>query len=68
MKRANPAIVPRNHLVESALLQATEKTSLSEFHHLLELTQAPFSYSKEQLACVPAPLEAEKNYRTYCGT
>jgi len=68
MKRANPAVIPRNHLVESALQQATEKTSLSEFHHLLELIQAPFSYSKEQLACVPAPLEAEKNYRTYCGT
>jgi serine/tyrosine/threonine adenylyltransferase len=68
MKLANPAFVPRNQLVESALLQATEKASLVEFHNLLELIQDPFAYTKEQLAFAPPPLEFDKNYKTYCGT
>lgn len=68
MKRTNPAFIPRNHLVESVLLQATEKASLTEFHHLLELIQDPFAYTQEQLTCVPPPLEFDKNYMTYCGT
>lgn len=68
MKRANPAFIPRNHLVESALSQATEKASYTEFHHLLEMVQDPFAYSKEQLANGPPPQEFDRDYQTFCGT
>lgn len=68
MKLANPAFIPRNQLVESVLMKATEKASFTEFHNLLELIQNPFAYTKEQLAIAPPPLEFDQNYKTYCGT
>lgn len=68
MKLANPAFIPRNQLVESALIRATEKASMTEFHNLLELIQDPFAYTKEQLSFAPPPPEFDQNYKTYCGT
>lgn len=68
MKLANPAFIPRNHLVESALQEATEKASLTEVYKLLELIKDPFAYTEEQLASGPPPLEFDENYKTYCGT
>lgn len=63
----NPVYIPRNHLVEEALLHA-EHGDLSRFHRLFAATTAPFdriddSEDLEQ----PAPQDAAP-YITYCGT
>ncbi|MDP2814809.1 MAG: YdiU family protein [Erysipelotrichaceae bacterium] len=67
MKSVNPAIVPRNHLVEEALSHATEH-DLSKFNHLLELLKTPFQYSSEQLQANQPASASSVPYKTYCGT
>jgi len=68
MKSVNPAFIPRNHLVEEALLMATEKKSMDYFNRLLDLVTRPFEYSKEQLAYTQPESGYDENYKTYCGT
>lgn len=68
MQAVNPAYIPRNHLVEEALIYAAEKRSLDHFHELLQLLLNPFAYTKEQLAYKPPVAGYDTNYKTYCGT
>jgi uncharacterized protein YdiU (UPF0061 family) len=68
MDRANPAYVPRNHLVEEALAAATDG-DLGPLGRLLEAVTAPYDErpSLERYA-VPAPEDFAARYRTFCGT
>lgn len=68
MRAANPIYIPRNHLVEEALVAATEDRNLEPFHQLLAAVTDPFQRRQglerfEQ----PAPEDFE-NYATFCGT
>jgi uncharacterized protein YdiU (UPF0061 family) len=67
MRRANPAIIPRNHLVEAALAAALED-DFRPFEALLEATAEPFKDRPgfEQYALPPT--QADPSYRTFCGT
>jgi serine/tyrosine/threonine adenylyltransferase len=67
MDRTNPAYVPRNHLVEEALIATTEG-DLRPLHRLLEAVQEPFTERPglERYA-EPAPVDFGR-YRTFCGT
>jgi uncharacterized protein YdiU (UPF0061 family) len=69
MQRANPSVIPRNHLVEEALSAATEARDLGPFEKLLEVLQNPFA----DPASIPLRfLESRPSdappYRTFCGT
>lgn len=68
MKSVNPAIIPRNHLVEQALSQATEHQDFGSFEHLLSMIRHPFSYSEAQLELDQLDVTSSQPYRTYCGT
>ena len=65
--RANPAYIPRNHLVEAALEAATD-SDLAPLRALLDVLRAPFDQQPglERYA-EPAP-ESFGRYRTFCGT
>ena len=66
-RAANPAFIPRNHLVEAALAAATQG-DLVPFERLLEILAAPFDHGRvapEYQSPAPKSLEA---YRTFCGT
>jgi uncharacterized protein YdiU (UPF0061 family) len=67
MARANPAYIPRNHLVEEALDAAVEG-DLAPLGRLLEAVTAPFDERPglERYAS-PAP-EDFGSYVTFCGT
>lgn len=67
MDRANPAYIPRNHLVEEALAAATGG-DMSPFRRLLDVLGRPFDTRPglERYAA-PAP-ESFGGYRTFCGT
>jgi uncharacterized protein YdiU (UPF0061 family) len=67
MDRVNPVYIPRNHLVEEALTEATEG-DLASLQRLLEAVTAPFEERPglERYAA-PAP-EDFGRYRTFCGT
>ncbi|MBP0494607.1 protein adenylyltransferase SelO [Pararoseomonas indoligenes] len=64
MRAVNPAVIPRNHLVESALASA-HAGDLGPFEALLESTSRP--YEDQPGADVPPP-GAEEPYLTFCGT
>ena len=67
LNAVNPAVIPRNHLVQAAL-DSAEGGDLAPFHALLAQVQAPFSPDAGREAyCLPAPAGFGR-YVTYCGT
>ncbi|MEM9108433.1 MAG: YdiU family protein [Planctomycetota bacterium] len=67
MRRTNPAVIPRNHMVEQALEAATNG-DLQPFHHLHAALQSPYE-ERDGLAPYQAPPEpSERIYQTFCGT
>ena len=69
MRRVNPYLIPRNHLVEQALEAATINNDLAPFNQLLEMLCDP--YTEREAAshyANPAPPEQTACYRTFCGT
>ena len=67
MKRANPAVIPRNHKVEEAL-EAAHTGDFRVFHDLLAALKAPYE-DRESLKSYQAPPEpTERVYQTFCGT
>ena len=68
MKKHNPAIIPRNHLVEQALEDVVNGNPNS-FQRLLNIISMPYQY-KEGLDefMKPPRSKFERNYQTYCGT
>lgn len=68
MKKANPSVIPRNHLVESALSAATEQGDFSKIQRFLKVLEDPYSFSSEQDEYSQTPMASEQPYRTFCGT
>ena len=69
MRAVNPAVIPRNHRVESALAAAEERGDLGPFRELLSVVARPFDLSPEHaMYAEPAPKEFAEFYCTYCGT
>nr|WP_168732957.1 YdiU family protein [Gemmobacter aestuarii] len=68
MRAANPAFIPRNHLVEEALAAATAG-DMAPFERLLAVITRPFDDQQGQEAfALPAPTGFTEGYRTFCGT
>ena len=68
MRAVNPAVIPRNHLVEAALAAAMQRGDFGPFEALLDATSRPFEETPgfERYAL---PAEApDQMYRTFCGT
>ena len=68
MRAINPAIIPRNHLVEAALAAATQQGDLQPFEALLAATATPYA---DRLPLDPYTLPPEVpdlTYQTFCGT
>jgi uncharacterized protein YdiU (UPF0061 family) len=66
MRRHNPAVIPRNHKVEEALLAASSG-DLSVMERLLDVLAAPYDHDRD-LPDFSAPGVNERPYRTFCGT
>jgi serine/tyrosine/threonine adenylyltransferase len=69
MEAVNPAVIPRNHLVEEALAAASaEVPDLALFDRLLAVLAEPFETPADAAGLdEPAPVSAAP-YRTFCGT
>ena len=66
IRRANnPAIFPRNYLVERAIQEA-EAGDKSFLLHFMKLLEDPYAHNEEQMALRDAP--AIPMYKTFCGT
>ena len=67
MRRHNPAVIPRNHKVEEALLAATSSDDLSVTSQLLGVLATPYDHERD-LPMFSAPGPGDRSYRTFCGT
>lgn len=67
MRRSNPAVIARNHRVEEALQEASDRGDYAALNRLLSVLSDPYAYSPEQEAFGGAP-ETAAPYVTYCGT
>ena len=67
MRKVNPLIIPRNHLVEEALNFATESNDLHKVHELINVLQNPYDRTFANSTYQSTP-SSEENYVTYCGT
>jgi uncharacterized protein YdiU (UPF0061 family) len=68
MRRVNPAIIPRNHLVEEVISAAVERQDFSPFESLLEAVTRPWGERTGfERYMVPARPE-ECVLQTFCGT
>jgi uncharacterized protein YdiU (UPF0061 family) len=68
MQAYNPAYIPRNHLVEQALLSATEEQDLKPFQTLVQLVSKPYEEQKGMEIYQTPPPQGDQDYRTFCGT
>jgi uncharacterized protein YdiU (UPF0061 family) len=68
LNAANPAVIPRNHLVEEALSAATTEGDLAPFEALLLAVTRPFDGSEDGSRFAAPPAAPDPGYRTFCGT
>jgi uncharacterized protein YdiU (UPF0061 family) len=66
MRRHNPAVIPRNHLVEAALAAAVAGDP-SVMERLLGVLATPYDHDGDVTA-FSAPGNDPEPYRTFCGT
>lgn len=68
LRKTNPQIIPRNHLVEEALQQASSHQNLDPFLKLLHVLNHPYTPSSEQIPFQSPPPPDQRIYQTFCGT
>ncbi len=66
IRATNPAVIPRNHLVEAAIAAATEREDFSVFEALLAAVTQPFADADP--AFTTPPLPDQRVMQTFCGT
>ncbi len=68
MKKSNPMVIPRNHLVEGALKEVELNNDYDKFSKLINILKNPYIISKGTQNFQSAPKLSEKKYVTFCGT
>ncbi len=68
MRQTNPAVIPRNHLVEAALAAATERQDFSLVRRLIEVLEKPYDHAQALPAYQTPPGPEGRGYQTFCGT
>jgi uncharacterized protein YdiU (UPF0061 family) len=69
MCAANPAVIPRNHLVEEAISAAVNKSDFAPFENLLAVLARPYGDLPSTFARYADPPRPEQVVRqTFCGT
>ena len=68
MRKANPAYIPRNHLVEAALKAATELQDYQPFEEMLEVLANPWEDRPESAKYALPARPEERVSQTFCGT
>jgi len=68
MRAVNPAIIPRNHMVEEALAAATTRGDFGPFETLVVLLARPFDDHPDHPRHALPPRTEERVLATFCGT
>ncbi|MEC7108346.1 MAG: YdiU family protein [Verrucomicrobiota bacterium] len=67
MKKYNPLVIPRNHIVEEALNLAQEG-DLSLFTEFLDALRSPYNIEDIPNRFLDPPPKDQRVYQTFCGT
>ena len=67
MEASNPIVIPRNFLVEEALIYA-ERGDLSKTKQLLKILSNPYQIQSSIESYQIPPKPSKIPYKTYCGT
>jgi uncharacterized protein YdiU (UPF0061 family) len=67
MAAVNPALIPRNHLVEEAIERGYEG-DFTAFHRLADRLQRPYEYTLADADLARPPRAEEIVQQTFCGT
>ncbi|PLW67695.1 protein adenylyltransferase SelO [Pseudohalioglobus lutimaris] len=68
MRRANPALIPRNHKVEAVIRAAEDENDLAPFNAMVERLADPFELDSQSAEYILPPRPEEAVTRTFCGT
>lgn len=68
MRRANPAFIPRNHLVEEAISAAVLKGDFLPFETLVDVLAKPYADQPELARYAKPPKPHQVVHQTFCGT
>ena len=69
MRAANPAVIPRNHLVEEAISAAVNNSDFAPFEELIAVLARPYEDVPATLARYAVPPRPDQVVRqTFCGT
>jgi uncharacterized protein YdiU (UPF0061 family) len=68
MRAANPAFIPRNHLVEEAIGAAVDNDDFAPFHSLLEVLSKPYNDQPDFARYALPPRPDQVVHQTFCGT
>ena len=67
MRAANPAFIPRNHLVEE-VIQAGLKGDFAPFERLMAVLSKPYDDQPDAARYGEPPKPEEVVHQTFCGT
>ena len=68
MEKYNPVVIPRNHMVDHAIKEATNG-NITPYEKLLEVLSRPYNYNNSMIEFMNPPSENfEKCFQTFCGT
>ncbi len=68
MLGVNPAVIPRNHRIEQAIVAAVEDADFSMFEALLDALARPYEDHAEFTGYTQPPKADERVLKTFCGT
>jgi uncharacterized protein YdiU (UPF0061 family) len=68
MQSHNPAVIPRNHLVEQALEAASSRHDLQPFQDLMVALAHPYDHEKPRAPYTQPDSTGGASYQTFCGT
>jgi len=68
MRLVNPAVIPRNHRIEAAIVAAVERGDYAPFGTLATVLSRPYEDSDAGAAYAAPPRPEERVLQTFCGT
>jgi uncharacterized protein YdiU (UPF0061 family) len=68
MRRVNPAVIPRNHRIEQAIVAAVERDDFAPFEALSEALSRPYDDRAPGDDYTQPPRMDERVLQTFCGT
>jgi uncharacterized protein YdiU (UPF0061 family) len=68
MREANPAFIPRNHLVEEVIIAATENEDFVPFEKLMAVLASPYKDNPDFARYRVPPRPEQVILQTFCGT